>query len=75
MKILRIGAAGLIIVVLVALGGLLGVYIGGNLAVRFTFLGVRGYEAAGLLGVIVGFLGGIILSILIFRDGENSQQD
>ncbi len=42
-----------------------GAYIGGNYAVDFRFLGVRGYEAMGLLGSIVGLFGGCALGLYI----------
>ena len=37
---------------------ILGAYIGGNYALNFRFMGVRGYEAMGLLGLILGIIGG-----------------
>ena len=52
--------------------GLVFALIGGNYAQHFMFLGVRGYEAMGLLGVILGAIfgaigGGILSSSLVRR--------
>lgn len=44
-------------------GWLAGAYIGGNYINNFTFGGVRGYEAAGLVGCILGGLLGIITAV------------
>lgn len=49
------------------LGLLIGAYIGGNFAETFIFNGVRGYEATGQLGFIVGGITGIFASILLLR--------
>jgi len=51
-----------------ALGLVLGAYIGGNFAQDFTLFGVRGYEAAGQLGFILGGIIGISVSILFLRN-------
>jgi hypothetical protein len=51
-----------------ALGLFLGTYIGGNFAQDFTLFGVRGYEAAGQLGFILGCITGIAVSILFLRN-------
>ena len=61
MKWVRIAAAILICLVMAALGGLLGAYLGGNLAVNFKLFGVRGYEAVGLAGFFLGGVSGLIL--------------
>jgi len=45
------------------LGLMAGTLIGGNYAQDFTFLDVRGYEAAGLLGLIIGATTGGVLSL------------
>ena len=49
-------------------GLLLGAYIGGNFAQDFTFLGVRGYEATGQLGFILGCVMGIAVGISFLRN-------
>ena len=47
---------------------IVGAWIGGNYAVDFVFLGVRGYEATGLLSLIVGFIGGSALGwVVVFK--------
>jgi len=51
-----------------ALGLFLGAYIGGNFVQDFTLFGVRGYEAAGQLGFILGCIMGIAVSILFLRN-------
>ena len=51
-----------------ALGLFLGAYIGGNFAQDFALFGVRGYEAAGQLGFILGAIMGIAVSILFLRN-------
>lgn len=55
------------------LGWLIGAYIGGNVVQDFIFNGVRGYEATGQLGSIVGSSLGFILSIfaMFLRSKEN----
>jgi hypothetical protein len=40
------------------LGFMVGTYVGGNYAQNFMFLEIRGYEAAGLLGLIIGAIAG-----------------
>ena len=47
------------------LGWLIAAYIGGNFAQTFVFNGVRGYEATGQLGTIIGSILGISLSSFI----------
>ena len=51
------------IIVCGILGFMVGTYIGGNYAQNFTFLDVRGYEAAGLLGLIIGAITGGVLGL------------
>ena len=55
-----------------AVGLFLGAYIGGNFAQDFTLFGVRGYEAAGQLGFILGCIMGIVVSILFLRNRSKS---
>ena len=43
------------------LGLLISMYIGGNYAGDFVFNGVRGYEATGQIGLILGSLAGLII--------------
>lgn len=40
------------------LGFMAGTYIGGNYVQNFTFIGSRGYEAADLMGLILGGITG-----------------
>jgi hypothetical protein len=51
-RVIRIGGVG---VVGAALGLLVGALIGGNCAVDFQLAGLRGYEATGDVGAVVGF--------------------
>jgi hypothetical protein len=44
------------------LGMLVGAYIGGNFATNFQLIGVRGYEATGQVGFILGAALGIVIS-------------
>jgi len=53
-------------------GLLIGSYIGGNFAQDFTLFGVRGYEATGQLGFILGCIMGIAVSILFLRSRSKS---
>ena len=55
-----------------ALGLFLGAYIGGNFAQDFTLFGLRGYEAAGQLGFILGGIIGIAVSFLFLRNRSKS---
>ena len=55
LKILTVILAGIVPGILC---WILGAYIGGNYALNFRFMGVRGYEAMGLLGLILGIMGG-----------------
>ena len=48
-------------------GTLIGVLYGGNYATDFVFMGVRGYEATGQLGGILGLVLGCALSIRFLR--------
>jgi hypothetical protein len=43
-----------------ALGLILGALIGGNWAASVELFGLRGYEAAGLLGLVVGAVAGVL---------------
>jgi len=43
-------------------GMIIGAYLGGNYAVGFQFNGVRGYEATGQLGFIIGAALGVIIT-------------
>jgi uncharacterized membrane protein len=47
------------------IGFVIGDLYGGNYAVDFEFAGVRGYEATGVLGVIIGGIGGAAVSIVV----------
>ena len=53
-------------------GLLIGAYIGGNFAQDFTLFEVRGYEAAGQLGFILGAIMGIAVSILFLKNRSKS---
>ena len=55
-----------------AAGSILGAYIGGNYAQNFALFGVRGYEAAGYLGFVLGATMGIAVSILFLRNRSKS---
>jgi hypothetical protein len=61
--------AGLLGGIAVAILGLIvGAAYGGNYASQFEFNGVRGYEATGQIGAIVGFVsGGTLCSYLVGR--------
>ena len=48
------------------LGLLIGSTMGGNIAVDFQFAGNRGYEAAGLLGALIGLAVGIVGGAIAF---------
>jgi uncharacterized membrane protein YeaQ/YmgE (transglycosylase-associated protein family) len=47
--------------------GLIGAIVGGNFFTSFEAFDVRGYEATGLLGAIVGVALGIVVDALILR--------
>jgi len=51
--------------ILGVLGWLVGALIGGNFAEEFTFCGVRGYEATGQVGFLLGAAAGVIVSCRI----------
>jgi len=51
-----------------AMGLFLGALIGGNYAQNFALFGVRGYEAAGQLGFILGAIMGVVVSITFLRN-------
>ena len=56
----------LVLMIFGAIGGLIiGMYLGGNYFVNFEFANVRGYEAVGLVGAIIGFSFGLIIAIMI----------
>ena len=50
------------------LGMLVGAYIGGNFATNFQLIGVRGYEATGQVGFILGAALGIIISSMRIKN-------
>lgn len=54
------------------IGMVIGAYIGGNFAQDFTLFGVRGYEATGQLGFILGCIMGLVVSILLLRNRSKS---
>ncbi len=58
--ILRVFFTLIIGFVLGVIGLLIAMYIGGNYAEDFIFNGVRGYEATGQIGFILGSLIGLI---------------
>ena len=58
-KALLILSVGLI---LGMVGMLIGALIGGNYATEFQFNGVRGYEATGQLGFVIGAAIGVLVS-------------
>lgn len=49
-----------------AVGLIIGALIGGNFFTGFELFGLRGYEAVGVLGLIIGFILGIVTPILLF---------
>ena len=51
-----------------AMGLFSGAYIGGNYAQNFSLFGVRGYEAAGQLGFILGAIMGVVVSVSFLRN-------
>ncbi len=53
-------------VISAAVGLIIGALIGGNFFTGFELFGLRGYEAMGVLGLIIGFALGIITPILLF---------
>ncbi len=64
-KALLILSAGLI---LGMVGMLIGALIGGNFATSFQFNGVRGYEATGQVGFIIGISLGVFVSWKRFKN-------
>jgi len=58
-KLIIIISSGLVLGMLCML---IGAYIGGNFATNFQFIGVRGYEATGQVGFIVGAALGVFIS-------------
>jgi len=60
--ILRIFAVIVIGLISAVIGLIIGALIGGNFVEQFVFNGVRGYEATGQIGFILGALIGLILS-------------
>lgn len=58
--VLRILAVILIGCVCGVIGLLVGVLFGGNFAEQFVFNGVRGYEATGQIGFIIGGVIGLV---------------
>jgi len=59
---LRVFAVIVIGLISAVIGLIIGALIGGNFAEQFVFNGVRGYEATGQIGFILGALIGLILS-------------
>jgi hypothetical protein len=55
------------------LGMLIAAWFGGNYAESFQFAGVRGYEATGLVGFIIGTAIGIFLSEYFWRRKKNTE--
>ena len=48
-------------------GTMVGMNIGGNYFTSFTFLGLRGYEATGQIGTVVGGLLFAVIGILLLK--------
>jgi len=61
-NILRIIVIIVITLVSGIIGLVIGALIGGNYAQEFVFDGVKGYEATGQLGFILGVVAGLLLS-------------
>jgi hypothetical protein len=68
-RVVGVVLAGLVGGIAVAVLGLIvGATYGGNYATNFEFNGLRGYEATGLIGAILGFVsGGALCSYLVGR--------
>ena len=58
--VLRVFLTLVIGLVLGVIGLLIAIYLGGNYAEDFVFNGVRGYEATGQIGFVLGSLIGLI---------------
>ena len=56
------------------LGWIVGALIGGNFAEQFVFNGVRGYEATGQVGFILGALAGLISGWRLLETRRNSSE-
>jgi hypothetical protein len=67
MKIIRALLIIPISIIFIGMGGLIGAYFGGNFAVNFYFLGVRGYEAMGLVGCLFGLIGSVMIARIMLR--------
>lgn len=53
-------------------GLIIGAFFGGNFAENLSFNGVRGYEAAGQLGLIFGAIGGgALVWLIVFKRFKN----
>jgi hypothetical protein len=61
-KVLRVAIILVIGIVSGLMGWVIGALIGGNYAEQVVFNGVRGYEATGQVGFILGMLTGLFLS-------------
>jgi len=73
-KVLRIIAVIGITLVSGIIGLVIGALIGGNYAQDFVFDGVRGYEATGQLGFILGAVAGLFLSVWFIVRRKNKPQ-
>ena len=73
-KVLRIIAVIGITLVSGIIGLVIGALIGGNYAQDFVFDGVRGYEATGQLGFILGVVAGLFLSVWFIVRRKNKPQ-
>jgi len=49
------------------IGLLIGMFVGGNYLTSFEFDGVRGYEAVGKIGLLIGLIMAVGICILIRR--------
>lgn len=61
-KVFRVSAILIIGIISGLIGWVIGALIGGNYAEQFVFNGVRGYEATGQVGFILGALIGLFSS-------------
>ena len=73
-KVLRIIAVIGITLVSGIIGLVIGALIGGSYAQDFVFDGVRGYEATGQLGFILGAVAGLFLSVWFIVRRKNKPQ-